>query len=152
MTAAAQTRACADCETGDCPCGVTCEGCDYTGKCQTCRGTTVVSGAPIQRVPLGRRPSFPIVHERGTRGPSAPCGGCDRQRRSDSPYYGKTAEQTHEMANEDVSNREKPRCVTCGRPFLGKASRWYRIALHRHKVERWHWAGMGIITRVIVEP
>jgi hypothetical protein len=131
VTAPAGQSPCRDCETGDCPCGATCEGCDFTGDCSSCRGTGFVEGAPPRPTgwarPSRRSPRRPW----SVKPPMNPCAGCDRAHRSDNPYYGLTPEQVLSKVVNSPGVRDRPRCVICCVPFGGTKSRWYQVARSR---------------------
>jgi hypothetical protein len=127
-------RPCEDCETGACPCGVTCEGCDYTGLCQSCFGTCQVGGSVRDPVKLGR----PAAGQKSRRS-TPPCLGCDRRKRYDSPYFGLSVDEVHAQLNADIKNREHVRCALCGRAFTSFGSEALTVAMMRGAAERWRW-------------
>lgn len=143
----AEVHPCEDCETGACPCGAACEGCQFTSICQTCRGSGIAPGpAPVRHLP-----TVPTRHQLdraeragyGTVRKMPPCPGCTREHDSQSPFYRLDPDEVHRRVSDNRNLRERPRCKDCGVPFGSTRSRWYLIALTRGAVEIWHWTGQG---------
>lgn len=129
MTAPAGHSPCRDCETGACPCGATCEGCDFTGNCSTCRGTGFVEGSGE---PRGLRPGGWNAGLRyGEKLPMEPCEGCTRAHRCDSAYYRMSPQQVLNLVTASPSLRDRPRCTVCHVPFGSMKSRWFQAAVAR---------------------
>lgn len=132
MTAvAAPSSPCRDCETGACPCGSACSGCNYTGQCSSCHGRGVVEGPPPRRSGWAVKNKGTTGHRWGTRPPMPECKGCGRAHRCDTPYYGLTPAEVLHRVIEAPGLRDRPRCTVCCVPFGSTKSRWYQIARSR---------------------
>lgn len=143
----AQTHPCEDCETGDCLCVGGCDACQFTGKCQTCRGTGTAPGPGPERhlptVPTRRQLDRTERAAWGSVCKMPPCSGCTREHNSQSPFFRIEPDEVHRRVNANRSARERPRCNVCGVPFGSTQSRWYLAALARGAVEVWNWTGEG---------
>lgn len=131
MSAPAGQSPCRDCETGACPCGSTCEGCDFTGDCSSCQGTGFVEGPPPAPSGWGLRNRGSTGHRWGLRPPMPPCTGCGREHRCDTPYYGVSPDEVLRRVNDAPGLRDRPRCTVCCVPFGNTTSRWYQLAQSR---------------------
>jgi hypothetical protein len=132
VTAPAGQSPCSDCETGACPCGATCEGCDFTGDCSSCRGTGVVEGLPRSLNPHRTRGT--TGKRWGKKSPMDPCIGCGREHRCDKGYYRMTPDQVLRKVMNTPRIRHWPRCAICCVPFNNTTSRWYLTACSRGRV------------------
>jgi hypothetical protein len=120
---------CPDCETGACPCGATCEGCDFTGDCPSCRGSGFVEGPAPKLNPWCTRGNTGMRY--GKKRPMDPCVGCDRKHRCDKDYYRMTPDEVLRKVIDTPRVRRWPRCAVCCVPFNSTTSRWYQVAHSR---------------------
>jgi len=128
---AAPTHPCPDCETGACPCGVTCSGCDFTGRCSTCGGSGAAEGAAPPRVNWSLPNKGSTGHRWGKKPPMPECEGCGRTHRYDTPYYRLSPEEVLRHVSKAPVLRNRPRCTICCVPFGSTKSRWYQVARAR---------------------
>lgn len=132
---------CQDCETGACPCGARCSGCEYTGDCQSCRGTSFVEGPPpspvaptmrgtVRALPTRRRTiNYPATRKtasspldfRPIRIPDMPP---DPREVRCSPYTGTLRRRTQNGRSGNWT-RVREYCATCGRRDRNETGAWY---------------------------
>jgi hypothetical protein len=128
---AAPSHPCRDCETGACPCGAACEGCDFTGDCSSCRGTGFVESPTPKPNGWSKKTRDTTGRRWGTKRPMEPCVGCDRAHKCDTNYYRMTPDEVLTKVMNSPGVRDRPRCTICCVPFGSTKSHWYQVAVSR---------------------